>query len=272
MALSCDQKKYLSWFNHLSQEEHSWGMVLAKVWQGLKHFSEKELSDKDIFYLILLIPRLQKKQENLIRDLCRKSYINYWETIVSRAGLFLSKICPQLKVLIRKLEGKSEDQLYPHLTRVFQNIVIQCNNDMIAELRKDKYAYDDNYMSSSPKDEYHPLKNNTINDIIHNKENQEGANKLYNEIQNEWSLSKRNLLCEYYETVNGIKTDRLKEESKNNIYKHHQRLRETFNELLQRYSKREIITFFKLYMTELCQNTPSSPTYLYNKSTKRGTL
>ena len=268
MLYSCDQKKYQSWYNSLSLEERSWQKIIAKLWQIFQLYPEKELSDTDIFYLISLIPSLQKKQEKLIYDLCSKRNISYWVTRVSRAGDFLYLICPQLDSLKKNLEGKNGEQLYRYLTRVFQNIIIQCNNKIIKDLESAESNYDDNLMNSSCKEIYQPAKIKTMGEIILEEENRKGAEKLYIQIKQEWSLNKINLLCEYYDKVNGIKTERLKAESENNIYKLHQRLRNDFNELLTQYTKDEIRTFFKLYLPELCQETPPSPTYLYNKKTK----
>ena len=272
MVYSCDQNKYHSWYNNLTSEERSWQNILTKLWQIFQHYPEKELTDTDIFYLIFLIPYLQKKQEKFIYDLCHKRNINYWVSVVSRAGDFLYFIYPQLKSLKKNLEGKSDEHLYRYLTRVFQNIIIQCNKIMIQELEAVEYHYDDDYMNSSSRITYHPSKINTLSDIILKEENRRGAEKLYIQIKQDWSLNKINLLCEYYEKINGIKTERLKAESENNIYKLHQRLRADFNELLTQYNKDEIRAFFKLYMPELCQKTPPSPTYLYNKKTKAGKL
>lgn len=271
---------YNKWQSNLNEEEREFSRVLENIWKMLTQESNDKEFERGFNYLIFFIRQVQFKQNRLIFDLCRSQGYEYWDYLLIRAENFYCLIKQQMDLIIANTSGLSDEDFHKYICRVFVNILIRCNNDVIEELydpRKMKYnddfpgdTTDPAKMGSSEPPE--PVALKTIGENIADQQCLDGARKIYLMIKENWNLNKINALCQYYEKSAGRETERLKDEKQDNIHKHHQRLRDTITGWVEceMFKKEEVRAFFSEFMPKLCQETEPSRTYKYIKEKMGG--
>jgi len=269
--ISKPQRDYSRWRSERTEAETELGNVLDRIWALLRHEVPEREFEREFNYIIMFILRVQVRQNNMIKSLCRQRNIDYWDTLVIRAGHFFEHLRPQMGDVGHNLAKFEGGDTHAYIFVVFRNSLIHCNNHLIDELyNPNTQSYDDGVMGDGSEDggipaAKQPVRHSTSNfgEILTDLHNKEGAKAIYAMIKDDWGKNKINLLCHYYEKLSGVKSERLLGEKPNNIHKHHQRLRETMIGWVEQgvFEKDALKVFFAIYMPKLCQETEAMSTY-----------
>jgi len=278
MVIKHSAKKFNNWRRELTEEDQALGVVLERIWEILSEPASDEKFENGFNYLLLFIGRVQVSQNNLIRSLCQKQNIEYWDTLLSRAGNLYRLLKPQVESLIAKQRELDQIEFRKYLYAVLRHNLIRCNTELIAELYhpseirypEGKGLKEEDGLATLPATHLNPsrFKSRTLEEIIYDLDNQKQARQIYGKIKAEWSKGRINVLCHYIDTLAGRKSIRLRDENTSSLHKHHQRLREMLIAWVEQgiCAREALRTFLEMYLPKLCQETEVVGTYKDRKS------
>ncbi|MBW6514628.1 MAG: hypothetical protein K0B87_07720 [Candidatus Syntrophosphaera sp.] len=268
-----DEGDYRSWRGQFGTHELDFTRILEGIWKLLCGDCSW-LEERDGFYLLIEFSnRARQKQNQMIRELCELSRRNRWEVHSARAAALFLRLKPQAGILGNKLAALDGEGFYRYLYRVLENNLILCNNQLIEELinsrdagRSTETLRNDDGLPDEALYEglTRPGRNyKTLHDLINDLQARLRASQLRAWLKEDWEPQDLNALCQYYEALGNIETERLGRESKDYVDQIHSRLRNKFRNYLEYkgLDTEDARAFFTLELPKLCQETPVSATY-----------
>ncbi|HNV62802.1 hypothetical protein [Candidatus Cloacimonas acidaminovorans] len=226
-------------------------------------------SDKKLQYQIFTLIRMflgkRPVQFKLLKDLCLKASLDEGEMYYCLMGKIIEKMLPQVDKLKKKEKelGKEED-FGKYLYKTAENITKHCVEEFINELMEDK-------INHILREEYYGNYNNKqfidLPYIQYDIVNRYKAKLLVIIINEEWDKREINVLCHELEEPSKGGTKRLRDESRDNIYKLHERIRKKFKQTLENNNFDDNVgrLFIYNFLKKICQSCPPYPTYKKEK-------
>ncbi len=265
------QARYKSWKDNTSKEDRA-PLVLIKRIKEAFFDAEGNESDEDYFRLLFFVRhRIPSRQNPLIKDISKKQNIDPLDSFVEITNDVYSMLKTDIG-LKEKMLTLPEPDNYKCLFGAIRNILKQCRKKWLKQnYRKNEFSIDCGKDDKGQKFVYQPKTQSPFadKDLAHYELKNE-AKALSQYLLQEWDDRQRNVLCEYYDYVNGNKSPRLTEVSKANLHKLHERMRDSVNDLVGKNICTELVfsLMLKHYLKEICQKTPVLAT---NKKVKQKT-
>lgn len=236
--------------------------LMLMVWDLLcDTHSERE----DCFYALLKVFYIMDSaQMKMFEDVVKADRDEIFKELLSIMGKVILKAKLNLDSFSELNTQLAEEEFQRYLYKSIHYILIHVMGESIQVFHADNLVQEPeehtDIEDTTPFAERHEI---TIRELDVDVDISRQAKDLYYFIAENWPPKLINVLCHYYEKANGIDTLRLSAESRNNIYKLHERLRYKIFSTVDSgaFPKHVWKAFFKQYMPQICQETPISTTY-----------
>jgi len=258
---------YKNWYNNSEDGKDILSLEMA-LWSVL---CEPNLlsSNKIVFYqvyaLIQMFLHKRPSQHSMLKNLAYKEGYNTEDTHICLIGRLIMKLTPNLKKLEeKKNQLKSEEDFGKYLFKTGEIVTMHCVEEFINDIVSNKI---ESIMIEQYYGNYNISKYQDLSYIQYEIVTRHQAILLAEIIKEEWKIREINVLCHDLDNNCESGSNRLKNESRDNIYKLHERIRTKLKLTLENNNFDENVgrLFIKEFLKKICQNCPPLPTYKEEK-------
>lgn len=226
-------------------------------------------SNKIILYQVYTLLRMflgkRPLQYSMLKDLADKEGYNSEEIHFCLMGKLIVKMMPDLpKLKKKKQELKSEEEFGKYLYKTGEIKTLHCVEEFINDIMNDRI---ESKIKEISYEHYNINKYTDFSYIQYDIATRHKAQLFAEIINEEWEERELNVLCHDLEDKSEQGTQRLRNESKDNIYKLHERIRAKFKQTLDKNNFNEDVgrLFIREFLKKICQNCSPLPTYKKEK-------
>jgi len=254
-----DEAAYQTWLFGYGNRGLSNTTVLKRIWVYLQPGKAHKYR-RGIYNLICFASRNRRTQSELIRRLCRRADLDFWPIQISRSGCVYRRASYDLEAVRAHLEGVPTAARYGYFHMVLDHKLVRCNKEEIKYLHDPVRSEYQRRVQQREEGGYRSL-----DELLHRGDIKREATRLYNWLLENWEPRSLNVLCYLYENMMSIPTNRLADESQDNVYQLKSRLTRKLKDLIRtRHVSEDVLrVLIEVFLQSLCQEIPASPTYRY---------
>ena len=222
-------------------------------------------SNKIILYQVYTLLRMflgkRPSQYSKLIDLAVKEGYTMEEVHYCLMGKLILKMMPDLpKLDKKKKELGSEEEFGKYLYKTGEIKTKYCAEEFINDINDKKI---EKRIKELHYEHYNINKYTEFSYIVYDLAIRHQAQLLAEVLKEEWEERELNVLCHDLEDKSEQGTNRLRNESKDNIYKLHERIRAKFKQTLEKNNFNEDVgcLFIREFLKKICHNCPPLPTY-----------
>lgn len=256
-----DESRFFLWLHAFGPGGLVLTAHLKRIWVYL-YPKRRWRTDRHYNYLRYWVFRRKEGKPGLFKVQCRRLNTSFWDSIESRTSRLYYYISKHLSQIATGIQKAPQTKRCAYFFVVLRNTFTRCNKEEINQFYNPQNS-DVNLNAATGRYQ-------SLEELMERASLKQQATELYNWLLQFWPRNLLNVLCHMYEQMNAIPTSRLADESKDNIYQLHSRMRGRLKELAteRRISEDVMRVFFHIYMPRMCQEVPVFSTYII----KRGML